>query len=105
MDAMRQMSPGETYNAHARKRGWDAHCDAPDVFAWPGFAPLLTLWRDLRNGAVLPRRSAMTARRLKEFLSDIALYEKARRAAPALIACGWWAPNSPRSMASMPASC
>jgi hypothetical protein len=72
-EAMKQVAPGDIYNGHARKLGWDAHCDAPDVFAWPGFATLLSLWRDLRNGAVLPRRSAMTARRLKDFRPDIAL--------------------------------
>ncbi len=82
MGGMKQLAPGDVYNAHARKLGWDAHCDAPDVFAWPGFAPLLSLWRDLRAGAVLPRRSAMTARRLKDVLPDIALYEKVAPGSP-----------------------
>ena len=79
---MRTVSPGDVYNAHARSKGWDAHCDAPEVFAWPGFAPLLALWRDLRGDALLPRRSAMTARRLKDFLRVLALYQKIAPGSP-----------------------
>jgi hypothetical protein len=79
---MKTVSPGDTYNANARKLGWDAHCDAPKVFAWSGFAPLLALWQELRGDAMLPRRSAMTARRLKNFLPDIALYEKIAPGSP-----------------------
>ena len=76
--------PGDIYNMHARKKGWDARCDAPDVFLWPGFAPLLSLWNDLRGAAPMPRRSAMTARRLKTFLPDIALYEKVAPGSPSV---------------------
>jgi hypothetical protein len=81
---MKTVAPGEIYNAHARSKGWDGYCDAPDVFAWPGFSVLLALWRDLRGDAALPRRAAMTARRLKEFLPDIALYEKVAPGTPGL---------------------
>ncbi len=76
------MQPGDSYNAHARKLGWQARCDAPSAFYWPGFAPLLSLWQELRGTAALPRRSAMTARRLKDFLPDIALYERVAQGSP-----------------------
>ncbi|HEY0266162.1 MAG TPA: PAS domain-containing protein, partial [Rhizomicrobium sp.] len=79
---MDQAAPGEVYNAHARRLGWDARCDAPHTFAWPGFAPLLSLWQDLRGTAALPRRSALTARRLKGVLPDIALYERIATGSP-----------------------
>jgi hypothetical protein len=73
---MRMTAPGEVYNAQALEKGWDARCDAPGAFAWAGFTPLLALWEELRGPGALPRRDAMTARRLKQFLSDIALYER-----------------------------
>jgi hypothetical protein len=79
---MKTAAPGDLYNAHARSKGWDAYCDAPETFAWPGFAPLLALWRELRGDAMLPRRSAFTARRLKDLLPDIALYEKIAPGSP-----------------------
>lgn len=73
---MRMAVPGEVYNAHALEKGWDARCDAPAAFAWAGFNPLLALWEELRGAGALPPREAMTARRLKDFLRDIALYER-----------------------------
>ncbi len=79
---MAQAAPGEVYNAHALRLGWDARCDAPRTFAWPGFAALLSLWQELRGNAVLPRRSALTARRLKSVLPDIALYERIAQGSP-----------------------
>jgi hypothetical protein len=73
---MNQAGPLENYNAQAKALGWAAHCDPTLHFDWPGFADLVRLWNDLRGDAVLPMREAMTARRLKDLLPNIALYER-----------------------------
>jgi hypothetical protein len=73
---MNHPAPPENYNAQASAMAWAAHCDPTLRFDWPGFADLVRLWNDLRGDAVLPPREAMTARRLKDLLPNIALYER-----------------------------
>lgn len=66
----------ETYQAQAAAAGWAALCDPDLHFDWARFKDLVQLWRDLRGDAALPAREAMTARRLKDLLPNIALYER-----------------------------
>jgi len=66
----------ETYQAQAEAAGWAVLCDPDLHFDWAGFQDLVRLWRDLRGDAMLPAREAMTARRLKDLLPNIALYER-----------------------------
>jgi hypothetical protein len=73
---MNRAGPLENYDAQAKALGWAAHCDPALHFDWPGFTDLVRLWNDLRGDAVLPAREAMTARRLKDLLPNIALYER-----------------------------
>jgi hypothetical protein len=73
---MKQAAPGELYNAQARVLGWAGYCDPELHFDWPHFVDLVQLWHELRGDAALPRRDAMTARRLKDLLPNIALYER-----------------------------
>jgi hypothetical protein len=73
---MEQASPGEIYNAQARVQGWAGFCDSTLQFDWPRFAELTQLWQELRDEQALPNRDMMTARRLKDLLPDIALYER-----------------------------
>jgi hypothetical protein len=73
---MEQASPAETYNAQARLLSWAAYCDPLLAFDWPEFKDLVHLWHELRGDQSLPAREAMTARRLKGLLPDIALYER-----------------------------
>ena len=74
--SMKQAVPGEIYNAQARVLGWAGYCDPSLQFDWPHFAGLVQLWNELRGDAALPKRDAMTARRLKDLLPNIALYER-----------------------------
>ncbi len=74
--AMKQAAPGDIYNAQARVLGWAGYCDPALHFDWPDFAGLVRLWHELRGDAALPPRDAMTARRLKDLLPNIALYER-----------------------------
>ncbi len=73
---MKQAVPGEIYNAQARVLGWAGYCDPEFHFDWPPFVGLVQLWHELRGGAALPKRDVMTARRLKDLLPNIALYER-----------------------------
>ena len=66
----------ETYQAQAAAAGWAALCDPDLHFDWAPFKDLVRLWRELRGDAALPAREAMTARRLKDLLPNIALYER-----------------------------
>ena len=66
----------ETYNSRASAAGWAAYCDPELHFDWVGFTELVQLWRDQRGDAALPTRQSMTARRLKDLLPGIALYER-----------------------------
>ena len=66
----------ETYQAQAAAAGWATFCDPDLHFDWAGFKDLVRLWHDLRGDAALPAREAMTARRLKDLLPNIALYER-----------------------------
>jgi hypothetical protein len=73
---MKQAAPGEIYNAQAQVLGWAGYCDPGLHFDWPNFVGLAHLWQELRGDAHLPRRDAMTARRLKDLLPNIALYDR-----------------------------
>jgi hypothetical protein len=73
---MKQAGASEIYNAQASESGWATYCDPALHFDWVGFNDLVQLWHDLRGDAALPRREAMTARRLKDLLPGIALYER-----------------------------
>ena len=73
---MKLAAPGELYNAQARVLGWAGYCDPELHFDWPHFVGLVQLWHELRGDAALPKRDAMTARRLKDLLLNIALYER-----------------------------
>ena len=77
---MKQAAPGEIYNAQARVLGWAGYCDPALHFDWPNFTGLVQLWHELRGSAALPPRDAMTARRLKDLLPDIALYDRSANA-------------------------
>jgi len=73
---MKQAAAGDSYNALALELGWAGYCDSTLQFDSPQFTELAQLWQSLRGDAVLPKRDAMTARRLKELLPAIALYER-----------------------------
>jgi hypothetical protein len=73
---MKHAAPGELYNAQARVLGWAGYCDPELHFDWPPFVGLVQLWHELRGDAALPKRDAMSARRLKDLLPNIALYER-----------------------------
>lgn len=66
----------ELYNARAQSEGWASYCDSTLSFHHAGFHQLVRLWRAHRGDGPLPPRQAMTARLLKDFLPDLALYER-----------------------------
>src|SRR5258708_15698974 len=73
---MKQAASGDTYNALALETGWAGYCDPALHFDWPRFTELAELWHSLRGDAALPKREAVTARRLKDLLPSVALYER-----------------------------
>ena len=73
---MTQAAAADIYNALALESGWARLCDPALHFDWPRFTELAELWQSLRGEAALPRRESMTARRLKDLLPSIALYER-----------------------------
>jgi hypothetical protein len=64
------------FNAAALQNGWASLCDATLNFAHSDLVKLLALWRMEAGEAGIPPRRAMSARLLKSFLRDIALYER-----------------------------
>jgi hypothetical protein len=66
----------ELYNARAQAKGWASYCDSSLSFHHAPFHTLVGIWHEARGIARLPQRQAMTARRLKDFLPDLALYER-----------------------------
>lgn len=66
----------ELYNARAQAKGWAGYCDSSLSFHHAPFHRLVGIWHEARGDAPIPSRQAMTARRLKDFLPDLALYER-----------------------------
>jgi hypothetical protein len=66
----------ELYNARALAKGWASYCDSSLSFHHAPFHSLVGIWHEARGDALIPSRQAMTARRLKDFLPDLALYER-----------------------------
>jgi hypothetical protein len=84
----------EALNAQAREQGWPARCDATLSFEEPQLASFVHTWRSQLGGRVMPARSDMTVRVLKQQLHRIILFErvedegKARRYRVRLMASG-----------------
>ena len=72
----RMIQVAALYNARAQAKGWASYCDSTLSFDHAGFHQLVGLWHALRGDGPLPPRHALTARRLKDFLPDLALYER-----------------------------
>ncbi|MDE2184146.1 MAG: PAS domain-containing protein [Alphaproteobacteria bacterium] len=71
----------ETFNALAEARGWSNRCSPVAQLRDRFLIDLLAVWQGLAQGAIPPRR-AFTARALKPFLRDIAIFEQVARQPP-----------------------
>jgi hypothetical protein len=76
MDRESARGSAYAYNAMATTHGWAAYCDHTLDFHWTPFEDLREIWNRARAGECLPRRTAMTARLLKDYLRCIAIYER-----------------------------
>jgi hypothetical protein len=66
----------EALNAQAREHGWPARCDDTLSFEEPQLAFFVKTWRSQLRGRVMPARSDMTVRMLKQNLHRIMLFER-----------------------------
>jgi hypothetical protein len=69
-------SVADAFNARARDGGWGSFCDPVLAFETPGLTTVLALWREKAGTRAVPSRSDFSLRALKEFLQDIAIYER-----------------------------
>ena len=76
MDRESARGSAYAYNAVAMDHGWDAYCDHTLDFQWPAFKILHEIWNKARGNDALPRRSALTARLLKDYLRSLTIYER-----------------------------
>jgi hypothetical protein len=66
----------KAYNQKAMREHWYYFCDPTLSFSSPIYDRLLATWRAKANGRVMPTRSEMTARDLKDVLRNIVLVER-----------------------------
>jgi hypothetical protein len=76
MDRESARGSAYAYNAMAKTHGWAAYCDHTLDFHWDPFDELHEIWNRARCGERLPRRAALTARLLKDYLRYLAIYER-----------------------------
>ena len=63
-------------NEKAAREKWYYYCDPTLAFTDSFHDPLLNTWRAKRAGRVMPRRSELTARDLKDVLRNIVVFER-----------------------------
>jgi hypothetical protein len=66
----------EALNAQAREKSWPARCDATLAFEEPQLAFFVQTWQSQLRGRVMPARSDVTVRVLKQHLHRIILLER-----------------------------
>ena len=66
----------KAHNRKAREQNWAHFCDPTLAFTKPHYNQLLSIWRAKAGDRVMPRRSEMTARDLKDFLRNLLLVQR-----------------------------
>ena len=66
----------KAHNEKSARRNWRQLCDPDLSFDEPFFNDLIALWRSKLGSAQIPKRSAITIRELKPFLTNIAIMER-----------------------------
>jgi len=66
----------KAHNRKAKEQNWHHFCDPTLAFSAPRYNQLVSIWRAKAGGRIMPRRSEMTARDLKDFLRDLLLVQR-----------------------------
>jgi len=66
-------------NQRAAREHWYHVCDPSLTFSDPSYEKLLNLWRSKAGDRLMPRRSELTPRDLKEVLRNILMFERVGR--------------------------
>ena len=72
------------FNAEVERHGWGQFCDPANAFILPECRALAEIWSAAAPPDGLPRRDAMTARKLKPYLPRLILVELVEEAPPRL---------------------
>lgn len=73
---MNVLDAAKALNQRAMREHWYHLCDPSLVFSDPVYEKLLQLWHTKADGHAMPRRSALTARDLKDVLRHILVLER-----------------------------
>ena len=73
---MNLLNAVKVLNEKAAREKWYYYCDPTLAFPDSFHDPLLNAWRAKAAGRVMPRRSEMTARDLKDVLRNIVVFER-----------------------------
>lgn len=73
---MNVMAAAKALNQQAQQENWHHFCDPTLSFTAPVYENLLSLWRIKAAGRLMPRRSDITPRELKEVLRHLVLFER-----------------------------
>jgi hypothetical protein len=68
----------EAANKNARRQNWPIIYDSSCLFIHSELKELLSVWRSAAGETQVPKRRALTARLLKPFLKQLAIYEHVR---------------------------
>ena len=71
-----QTAGAVAFNEWAAAHNWSARCDPTLTFESDVFRGLLTAWQEQTGSAAIPQRSQMTARVLKPYLGNVAVFER-----------------------------
>lgn len=77
---MSDLTAFDEYNRRAERDGWPSRVDATLAFDAPLLREALAAWRAAAGERALPRRIDMTPRRMKRFLSHVAVLDIVREA-------------------------
>jgi hypothetical protein len=66
----------DAFNARASREGWGSLCDPCLAFRCPELSRMLALWREKAGEKPVPARGDFSLRCLKDFLRDVAIYER-----------------------------
>ena len=73
---MNVIAAAKALNQQAVRENWHHFCDPTLSFSTPAYEPLLSLWRAKAGNRIMPARSDITPRDLKDVLRHIVLVER-----------------------------
>lgn len=73
---MKLIVAAKALNQKAAQHNWHHLCDPTLAFSDPIYTRLLQLWRDKAGSHLMPKRSQLSPRELKDYLRNIVVFER-----------------------------